>query len=317
MERAPLFDEVADGPHGGGAWWLNARDGVRIRVGLWPGPSGGASGGVKGTVLLFPGRTEYIEKYGPAAADLDARGYATLVVDWRGQGLADRAVADRNLGHVEHFDEYQLDVDAVIEAAQALDLPRPFYLIGHSMGGCIGLRALHNKLPVKAAMFSAPMWGISLMPAVKPFAWGLSWLSHHSNMGRNYAPGTFAETYVRANPFDDNNLTRDRAMYEFMQRQATAHPDLMLGGPSLSWLFAALSETRDLMALPAPDMPAVTFLGTHERIVATDPIHDLMTGWNGGALELVEGAEHEVLMEGPEVRARAYDVATDLFAANA
>jgi len=53
-------------------------------VGHWTGQH------VKGTVLLFPGRTEYIEKYGPAAADFLARGFATVVIDWRGQGLADR-----------------------------------------------------------------------------------------------------------------------------------------------------------------------------------------------------------------------------------
>ena len=60
--------------------------GVRIRVGLWhrQGPAG--------TVLLFPGRTEYVEKYGRTARLLAARGLATLVIDWRGQGIADRLV---------------------------------------------------------------------------------------------------------------------------------------------------------------------------------------------------------------------------------
>ncbi|MCI2398077.1 alpha/beta hydrolase [Aliiroseovarius subalbicans] len=310
MERAPFFEELAEGPRGGGAYWLTTADGVRIRIGLWPAARGGTE---KGTVFLLPGRTEYVEKYGPAAGDLAERGFATITVDFRGQGLADRAHDDRNLGHVHHFDEYQLDVDALAKAAHDLDLPRPFFLLTHSMGGCIGLRALHRGLAVQASMFSAPMWGIQLAPPVRPFAWGLSWLSHHSNMGHNYAPGTGSETYVTANPFDDNQLTTHRPMYEFMQRQARAHPALALGGPSLSWLFAALSETRDLARLPAPAMPSLTFLGTNERIVDTAPIHARMSDWSGGVLEMIGGAEHEVLMEGPELRARIYDQTVALF----
>ena len=164
MEKAPFFSDVDDGPAGGHAVWLTCDDGVRIRLGVWP------HDGAKGTVLLFPGRTEYIEKYGRAAADLAARGYATLAVDWRGQGLADRLMQDRAPGHVVEFADYQRDVRAVIAAAQEMDLPRPWHLIAHSMGGCIGLRALHEGLPVASAVFTGPMWGIELPRAIRPMA---------------------------------------------------------------------------------------------------------------------------------------------------
>ena len=68
MTEAPLFHDVADAPADGRAFWLHAADGVRLRVGLW------RHEGAQGTVFLLPGRTEYIEKYGRAAADLRARG---------------------------------------------------------------------------------------------------------------------------------------------------------------------------------------------------------------------------------------------------
>ena len=70
MTPAPLYTDIADGPSGGQAFWLTAEDGVRLRAAIWPG-------GSKGTVFLLPGRTEYIEKYGRAAGDLAARGFAT------------------------------------------------------------------------------------------------------------------------------------------------------------------------------------------------------------------------------------------------
>ena len=107
MQSAPFYSDVADGPEHGRAFWLRTTDGVRIRIGLWT-PSGAS----KGTVLLFPGRTEYTEKYGRAAADFARRGYATLAVDWRGQGLADRLLDDAMSGYVQVFDDYQTDVEA-------------------------------------------------------------------------------------------------------------------------------------------------------------------------------------------------------------
>ena len=113
MHAAPLFDDVAQGPEGGTAWWISASDGVRLRVGLWNRDAKG------GTVLLFPGRTEYIEKYGRAAAHFADCGYATLVLDWRGQGLSDRLTTDAMAGHVHEFADYQRDVAAMVEAGDA------------------------------------------------------------------------------------------------------------------------------------------------------------------------------------------------------
>ena len=162
MSPAPFLADVAKGPDGGSARWMITADGLRIRVGHWPAASGTAP---KGTVLMFPGRTEFIEKYGrSAAADLCARGYATLAIDWRGQGLADRMLAEPRLGHVEHFRDFQHDVAAAVRYGEAEGLPKPWYMVGHSMGGGIGLRALYEGLDVKACAFTGPMWGIRIPP---------------------------------------------------------------------------------------------------------------------------------------------------------
>jgi lysophospholipase len=313
MESAPLYHDVADGPAGGRAFWLRTTDGIRIRVGHWPHPEAEEA---RGTVLLFPGRTEYVEKYGRAAADLAARGYDTLTVDWRGQGLADRLLPDRRVGHVARFTDYQKDVAAMIAAARALDLPRPFYLLAHSMGGCIGLRALIEGLPVAACVFTGPMWGIQMAAATRPAAWALSWSAPRLGLGHHLAPGTKPETYVLAEPFDDNALTRDREMYGYMQRQMVDHPDLALGGPSLRWLNEALVEMAGLARRPSPAVPCLTFLGTHERIVCPERIELRLASWPDGTLRLVQGGEHEVMMDTPATRAMVFNGAADHFAAH-
>jgi len=311
MQAAPFYSDVADGPGGGAAWWHTTSDGVRIRIGVW-----GEGTGEKGTVLLFPGRTEYIEKYGRTARDLQARGYATLAIDWRGQGLSDRPLDDRATGHVMHFTDYQHDVAAALAAARALGLPEPFYLLGHSMGGAIGLRSLIEGLPVKAAVFTGPMWGILIAPPVRPAAWALSWMSRNVGMGHKYAPGTTPETYVNTAPFEGNLLTSDPEMYAYMQGQLAAHPDLALGGPSLHWLYEALAETRILRTLQMPETPILTFLGTNERIADSKAVRARADTFPNGQLEMIEGAEHEVLMETRETRDRVFDAADALFSAH-
>lgn len=308
MSVAPLYTDVDDGPADGCAFWLKTADGVRLRVAVW------ASDAPQGTVLLLPGRTEYVEKYGRAAVDLAQRGFCTVAIDWRGQGLADRPLADRMTGHVTDFAEYQADLDAMVAFVRQQGLPEPYYLMSHSMGGCIALRGLMRGLPMQAAAFSAPMWGILMAAWMRPFATVLTTASRWFSFDDRYAPGTGAKTYVLTAPFIGNALTSNAEMWEYMVRQAKAHPDLALGGPSLGWVKAALTECHALTHLPSPDLAAVCALGTQEKIVDVGPVHARMARWSRGTLDLYPGAEHEVLMEGPAARARFFDSAAALFA---
>jgi lysophospholipase len=290
---APLLAPLAEGPADGRAIWLTADDGVRLRAVLW------GRDAPAGTVLLFPGRTEAAEKYGRAAADLRARGFATAVIDWRGQGLADRLHANPALGHVGRFTDYQRDVAALLAHVRAQLMPGPFFLLAHSMGGAIGLRALIEGLPVRAAAFSSPMWGIAIAPHMRPVAWTLSTLARPLGAGHVMAPGQPPESYLLRAPFAGNTLTTDEDMWDYMRHQIEAEPRLGLGGPSLAWLNEALRETRRLAARPAPAVPVVTFLGLAEKIVVPEAIRARMARWPGGELVEIPGAEHEVLMETP------------------
>jgi lysophospholipase len=306
MENAPYHADVA-GNSDGICHWLTTVDGVRIRVGHWHVDS------AKGTVLIFPGRTEYIEKYGRTAAEFAKRGYASVAIDWRGQGLADRLLENRAVGHVEMFEDYQLDIKAVLTHMKKLGMPAPYHLIGHSMGGCIGLRALYDDLPVQSAVFSAPMWGIQMSPALRPIAWGLSSVSKPLGFSGIFAPGQQAETYVLRAAALDNTLTSDVTSFKVLQNQLITHPDLALGGPSLHWLNESLREMRKLSQRPSPDMPCLTFLGSDEAIVDPTRIHDRMGEWENGELVILNKGRHEVLMETKALRDQVLDGAVALF----
>jgi lysophospholipase len=313
MDSAPLFTASAQGfdagPDGGRAFWIRTADGVRLRMALWPGCA-------KGTVLLLPGRSEYIEKYARAATEFGARGYGLAVLDWRGQGLSDRQAPDAMMGHISEFSLYQNDLKAALDALHDLGAD-PRHLVSHSMGGCIALRALIRGLAPQAAVFSAPMWGIQFPQHRALIADVLSRSARFFGQDMHYTPGTgAAETYVLTTTFTDNMLTRDAAIYADLQAQARAHPQLTLAGPSLGWLAAALQECKALAPLASPDIPALCLLGTAEKVVRLAPIHRRMARWPGGKLTLIPKAEHEVMMEIPATRIHFYNAACALFDAH-
>ena len=307
LSPAPYHSDIAHGPSGGAAHWTKTSDDIRVRIGHWP------LEGANGTVLIFPGRTEFIEKYGQIAQGLSTHGLASAAIDWRGQGLADRIAENPLIGHVDHFTDYQKDVAAMVRAARELDLPRPYFLLGHSMGGAIGLRAVMEGLAVRSVVFSGPMWGIKIAPHLKPLAWTLSNVLPRFGQGYRLPPGTRLEHHVLADGFEDNLLTRDRTQFDIMRKQLVDHPELILGGPSLIWLREALAETRHLAGRGSPNISCLTFLGSNERIVDIPAIHARMNAWKNGHLEIVPDGEHEVLMEGPAATAPLFDRMADLF----
>lgn len=302
MTDAPLLHDLAEGPAGGEATFLTADDGRRIRVAHWA-PSAAS----RGTVLLFPGRTEFIEKYGRVARDLTDAGYDTLAVDWRGQGASDRLATDPFVGHVDTFADYQRDVAAAVGWARDRKLPEPWYLIAHSMGGCIGLRALVEGLPVAATVFSAPMWGIVMAPYLRPLAATLPWAMRRLGRGETYVPGGAPANYVTETAFAENLLTTDEDHYAYFARHAQAAPDFGIGGPSINWLGEALTEVRALLAAPKPSVPSLVMLGTEEAIVSSTGIRRMVAGWPAARLSVIDGGKHELMMEAPGIRAAFMD----------
>src|SRR5947207_9537710 len=123
-------------PEGATVGTVKTSDGVALRFARWPPPPGR-----KGTLCVFPGRTEFIEKYFEVVRDARARGLAVAMIDWRGQGMSERALADPRKGHVERFSEYDVDLETLVKDVVLPDCPPPFFALGHSMGAAILIRA--------------------------------------------------------------------------------------------------------------------------------------------------------------------------------
>lgn len=305
-DPAPWLGDLAGPPAPDLCAWLTAAGaggapGPRLRAALWRAPAGGA----RGHLLLLPGRTEYLEKYAPVVARLRARGFAVASLDWRGQGLSDRAAP--RLGHVGRFAEFQDDLRALLAWPEVEALPGPRVALCHSMGGCIGLRALVDgalsdaAARPAAAIFSAPMWGLALGGAAA-IARPAAWLAARIGLARTAARiGPAASTYVLDAAFESNLLTGDRGFWDRLVAQARAHPELTLASPTFGWLDAAFAETAALVRAPAPATPRLLLLGADEAVVDPAAIraHAARSG-DAATLVPIPSGRHETLMEDPD-----------------
>lgn len=295
-KSAPLFTNSAGAPEGGRAVWLRSGN-TPLRAAIW-------GGGRRGTALIFNGRTEYIEKYGPVITALRERGFNIATLDWRGQGLSGRALSNPLKGHVEDFSRYQDDVRAFMAADEVKALAGPHLLICHSMGGCIGTRALlEGHVKPAGVVFSAPMLGLHLSGPARFAARVMTRLASLFGGRGLFRPGPGAsKPYILTAEPGANTLTSDHANFIRFREQLEKEPRFQIAGPTLGWLGAAFDEMRALSRAPAPDAPALYMLGSDEEIVSPKAVRAQAARHKGARLLELSGARHEAFFETEVIR---------------
>ena len=164
-------------PEGALAGTIGTPDGATLRFARWAAPAGG-----RGTVCIFTGRGECIEKYFETVQDLRKRGYAVAMIDWRGQGHSSRQLRNPFEGHVENFSEYETDVAAFVQQVVLPDCPPPYFALAHSMGGAVMLRVAHAGIEAfERFVLCAPMIDLPGLRASLP----MRGLMRHAARGRN------------------------------------------------------------------------------------------------------------------------------------
>jgi lysophospholipase len=142
---------------------LRAVDGIKLRTARWT-PERPA----RGTVAVFGGRSEFIEKYFETIADLLKRGLVVVALDWRGQGGSERQLKNPRKGHIDDFSLYERDLNALVRQTLEPHCPKPWFGLCHSMGGAILLRiAEAGRCPFDRLVLSSPMIAISGLRAPK------------------------------------------------------------------------------------------------------------------------------------------------------
>jgi lysophospholipase len=286
-------------PEGAVAGTIGTPDGVTLRFARWPAPVGG-----KGTVCVFAGRGECIEKYFETVRDLRKRGYAVATIDWRGQGHSSRQTGNPFKGHVGSFSEYQIDVAAFVKQVVLPDCPPPYFAMAHSMGGAVMLRVAHAGIEAfERFVLCSPMVDLPGLRASLPMR-GLMRLLRAAGMGEYFIPGGNIDL-TKSTDFPGNPLTSDPRRYARNAAILEADPTLGIASPTVAWLaaaFAAMGEFRSSEFAVRIRRPVLMLAAGDDTIVSTPANAAFARHLPAGSHRLIAGAKHEILQEDDRYR---------------
>ncbi len=193
-----------------------------------------------GIVVILPGYGEPAEVWFETASNLIARGHTVWILDRPGQGGSARYVPPHDLGFVPRFDT---DSDGLQTFLASIVKPRPddvVVVLAHADATPAALLALGRGMKVDgliansaelASAGDSPLLKVFQRPDVPPFGW---------------------RPWSEDRPDDRAiGLTHDRERGRLRQTWMLAKPELRLSSPSLGWLEAFATASREVGAKPA------------------------------------------------------------------
>ena len=280
---------------------LKTPDGVSLRYARWQPPAGR-----KGTVCILQGRGEWIEKYFETVRDLRARGFAVAALDWRGQGLSDRALSDRHKGYVRDFSEYDSDLETFMREIVLPDCPPPLFAIGHSTGATVLIRAAYrgrrwfDRMVLTAPLIDLVGFGATTTARILVRAMRMA------GFGSMYVPKGEVGI-MESRPFAGNILTSDPVRYARNAAILEAEPALALGQPTVAWTDAAFRAMRTMRERSYPSrirQPMLIIAAGNDAVVSNVAIEDFAGLLRAGSQLVISGSNHEVLMEQDRFRSQ-------------
>ncbi|CCD84768.1 putative lysophospholipase L2, (Lecithinase B) [Bradyrhizobium sp. ORS 285] len=288
-------------PENATAGTIKTPDGAELRFARWAPPAGR-----KGTVCVFTGRSESIEKYFETVRDLRDRGFAVAIIDWRGQGHSSRRLRDSRKGYVRSFSDYEVDVETFITEVVLPDCPPPYFALAHSMGGTVLLRLSHagkrwfDRIVLSAPMIDLPGNRTSLPARLLLRAMRIA------GQGGRYVPGGNDEMSGLA-PFVNNPLTSDPVRYARNAAILEEDPTLGIASPTVAWADAAFSAMMTFRGMTYPSQirqPILMLAASSDTVVSTAAIEEFAYHLRAGSHLVIAGAKHEILQEQDRYRSQ-------------
>ncbi len=260
----------------------------------------------RGTVVILPGRGDYIERHYETIAELLARDLAVAIFDWRGQGLSQRLLKNRLKGHIRDFSQYETDLETVMRRLVLPDMPPPHFALAISMGGHVLLKASWKHLWFARGMLISPLvdlphhprerW-LKLLVRVAPYV-GLS---------RAFFP-LLPKRLMRPEDFENNALTSDRRRFLREARFLQEYPEVGVAiAPTLGWLHAALKSIGQLRNLvdtgDEPRWPMLALAAAQDRLVNPEALRRMARQVGNLKATFLHRARHDITMERDELRA--------------
>ncbi|MCZ6710839.1 MAG: alpha/beta hydrolase, partial [Gammaproteobacteria bacterium] len=193
---------------------------------------------------VIHGYYDHVGLYGHLIRHLIGRRLAVVALDLPGHGLSSGERAT-----IETFDHYVDAVDACLQAF-AEHAPRPWHLVGQSMGGAIAMEWLLANAVTRA---TSPFAGIILLaPLVRPYLWPINRVFYE-----------LIRRFVSHRPRTFVNNSEDLEFLEFLRSRDPLQARIL----PVQWVTAMVAWKKRFVRYRPSDLSALVVQGGADRTV--------------------------------------------------
>ena len=250
----------------------------------------------RGTVLVLHGFTENAFKYSELIYSLLMNRFNVVAYDQRGHGRSGRAegLSHPSVTHVDRFMDYVEDLDIVCRTVLQ-DLPRPWTVFAHSMGGAVTALFLERHPEVfSAAALCAPM--------IAPYTGGIPAAAAGAMarifclFGQSRKNPFFMKPYSGKEDFASSCAT-DFTRFSWYAEEKDSCEAWQNSVPSCRWIAESAAVTRKILAPGAPESircPVLLSTADHDFSVRADAQEKFISRVPGGKHIFVKDSRHEI-----------------------
>ena len=257
----------------------------------------------RGTAMVLHGFTECAEKFSEIIHAFLRAGYSVVCYDQRGHGHSwrDEGVKDLSLTHVHSFQDYVRDLETVWEKLMK-EMPRPHFLLAHSMGGAVAAFFLeqHPEIFAKAVLCS-PMIAPDL-GGMPPLAVRLLCRAAQA-VGQGKKRVFISRPYAGPEDFATSCATGPERFAWFDAIKA-ATPAYQNNGPTYTWTLQSVGVTRKLLRPGAVEKiacPVRIYAAEEDHSVLSGPQEAFIRRVKRGSRVVIKGSRHEIYRSGDAV----------------
>ncbi|MGI6056383.1 MAG: alpha/beta fold hydrolase [Bilifractor sp.] len=224
-------------------------------------------------VVMFHGFCEFYGKYHEMSWYFYRHGFGFYFPEMRGHGLSGGKLKEKDLVHVDHYDEYVSDMKGFFDHVVSGD-SHPKLLFAHSMGGAIASLYL-ERYPddFRGAALSSPMLKLKTKGFSETKIRALRFLVTLFHMKKKLSAGQ--NRFDGVNIFEQSSC-QSRSRYDYMFEMRCADENYQTYGATFGWSMASLDATLRLMRdAQKIRTPLAVFMAGQDHLVDPEGYQEL------------------------------------------
>ena len=256
-----------------------------------------------GTVLVLHGFTENAYKYSELIYSLVMNRFSVVAYDQRGHGRSGRVegLSDPSVTHVDRFEDYVEDLKIVCNTFLP-ELPKPWLIFSHSMGGAVAALYLEQYPETfSAAAFCAPMIAPNTQGIPSYVASAMCRAA--CALGREKHYPFFMKPYSGPEDFETSCAT-DPARFAWYDGVKASCMDFRNSVPTYRWTSESIAVTKKILAPGAPESitcPVLLSTADRDSSVLPEPQKQFIDRIPCGKHLFVKDSRHEIFRSVNEV----------------